>query len=280
MSICRTLLAVGLSLSLPIFANEAPPQTPRVMQWDGVPLSLTVSVGQELILNFDGDVRVGLPATLYTHANVDSLQGRVYLTASAPFETERLQVERLHDGQRFLIDIRAQEGVNAPAQVDIVSRDIQAEQQKHKRIAKAAANHQQKLQMPIPTLLTRFAMQQLYSPAHAIEPLPGVARVDMNIDDNIQARAFPLWPVKAKPVAAWTLNGYTVTAVNLTHERTSVLHLDPRQVTADLSAIAFAFPDLGSAGTDSAHSTAFMVTKGPLSEALPVWQQEAANDQP
>lgn len=123
--------------------------------------------------------------------------------------------------------------------------------------------------MPIPTLLVRYAYQNIYSPSHAIEPLPGVTRVTMQIEPDIQAQAFPLWPVTAKPVAAWSLGGYTVTAVTLIHKNNDTFELDPRQVTAALYGATFAFPDLGPTGTDSAINTAFLVSKGSLADSLP-----------
>ena len=251
--------------------NQSQTVTPhtRAIVWDGKPIQITLPVGKEMLLSFDGDVRVGVPSLLYQTAVIDSLRGTVYVTATKPFEYQRLQVERLRDGMRMLIDVRAQEGVTAPAQVDILTLDEKKRLDEQASTQVAMDKHIERLSMPVPTLLVRYAYQNIYSPSHAIESLPGVSRTTMQIERDIQSQAFPLWPVTANPVAAWSLGGYTVTAVTLTHKGNNTFNLDPRQVTADVYGVSVAFPDIGPAGTDSAMSTAFLVTKGPLANALP-----------
>lgn len=275
-------LTLSLMLVTPLLAEPMTDTTrTRAVVWDGVPILISLSVGKEILLSFDGDVRVGVPSALYQSASIDSLRGTIYITANKPFESQRLQVERLRDGMRMLIDVRAQDGITTASKVDIVTADEKTTLDETKATQDALEQHVNRVTMPIPTLLVRYAYQNIYSPSHAIEPLPGVTRVTMQIVPDIQAQAFPLWPVTAKPVAAWSLGGYTVTAVTLTHKNNDTLELDPRQVTAALYGATFAFPDLGPAGTDSAISTAFLVSKGPLADSLPPTPilKGAANDQ-
>ena len=271
-------LLIGLILTHSSLAQSSDLANSRAMIWQGKPLQVTLPVGQEILLTFDGDVRVGVPTLLHQSATVDSLRGTVYITATQAFESQRLQVERLRDGMRILVDVRAQIGFTTPTQIDILTMDEQAAlNHKAKDVSEKQPN---RLLMPAPSLLVRYAYQSLYSPAHAIEPLPGVSRQAMQIDTDIQSQAFPLWPVMAKPVAAWSLNEYTVTAVMLTHQNNETLNLDPRQVTANLYGLSFAFPDIGPIGTDSASNTAFMISKGPLIQSLPpkLIAVEAIND--
>ncbi|WP_318488704.1 TIGR03749 family integrating conjugative element protein [Photobacterium leiognathi] len=250
-------------------SHATTPPTDRIMAWEGIPLPITLAVGKETLITFDSDVRVGVPSGLYSQARIDALRGTVYITANRAFETQRLQVERLRDGLRMLIDIRAQEGVTHQTHIDIVTADEKAAMESAKATQKKQAEHVAALRMPIPALLVRYAYQNIYSPHHAIEPLPGVSRIAMQLDKDIQAQAFPLWPVTATPVAAWFMGDYTVTAITLTHKNSDTMTIDPRQVTADAYAVSFAFPDMGPAMTDSAMNTAFIVTKGPLADRLP-----------
>lgn len=254
-------------LSVPVHATTI--ATERVMAWEGKPLPVTLAVGKETLITFDSDVRVGVPSGLYQHARVDALRGTVYITANSAFESQRLHVERLRDGLRMLIDVRAQAGITSQTQIDVVTKDEKQALDVAKATKKAQEQHVQQLTMPIPALLVRYAYQNIYSPHHAIEPLPGVTRIAMQLDKNIQSQAFPLWPVTATPVAAWAMADYTVTAITLAHLNNDTLTLDPRQVTADAYAVSFAFPDLGPVMTDSAINTAFIVTQGPLANVLP-----------
>lgn len=132
------LLTLSMMLATPLLANSATEvaQT-RAVVWDGVPISISLPVGKEMLLSFDGDVRVGVPSALYQSASIDSLRGTIYITANKPFESQRLQVERLRDGMRMLIDVRAQDGITTVSQVDIVTTDekkLLMKQRKHKAL--------------------------------------------------------------------------------------------------------------------------------------------------
>ena len=262
-----------LCISTIVEANE------RAYQWQGTPITITISVNEELILNFEDEVKVGVPGIVSSSAQIDSLSGKVYITANVPFDRQRLQIARLSDGQRLLIDLTAIEGGNRETgKRSMIDVHFDAPDNTDTPNVSALDALHVRSQMPIPALLTRFAYQSLYSPAHAIEPLPGVARTAMRLDSDIAASAFPLWAVEATPVAAWSLKGFTVTAITLRHLNQSVFELDPRHIAVDAYSISFAFPNLGPRGTDSAINTAFVVTKSPLHQLLPHYNGQAVSN--
>ena len=251
----------------------------RVMSWNGAPLPLTLTPGKELIVNFDVDVRVATPANLKSTLSTTSLGGRVYLSANGPFDVTRLHVERLSDGLRVLLDVRADTTSPTIHQVDIVlpdERGAESSSESSSKTQQPSGEHTQSqaLKMAPQALLIRYAMQSLYSPSHAIEPLPGVARMPMGLTQNIQANAFPYWAVEATPIAAWSLNGQVVTAIELHNLSVNTQSLDPRQVAlggaclTQSCMVSFAYPELGSTGSESASATAFVVTPGPLRQHL------------
>ncbi|TOG95100.1 TIGR03749 family integrating conjugative element protein [Vibrio parahaemolyticus] len=261
------VVVVALIASHSVFAS-----TPRAMEWRGVPLDITLTPGQETIVNLGSDVRVARPAYLGTQLSVDSLAGRIYLTANGPFDTSRLQVMRLSDGMRLLLDVSAKPGVVTPPQIDVVlpsNNDADS----HESVS-AAAPHQAALGMAPEALLVRYAMQNLYSPAQAIEPLPGVVRAPMGLPKDIAQQTFAKWRVNAKPIAAWQLGDKVVTAVSLTNLSSRSETLDPRLVTLgghcllSSCSVAFSHPELGAAGSQSEQATAFLVTPGPLASHL------------
>nr|WP_269429412.1 TIGR03749 family integrating conjugative element protein [Vibrio hyugaensis] len=246
--------------------------TPRAMEWRGVPLSITLTPEQETILHFGADVRVATPAHLAPSLRVSSLAGRVYLIASEPFDAARLQVMRLSDGMRLLLDVSAKAGATTPPQIDIVLPGTATEQHINPKGERDA--HLAHLRMAPEALLVRYAMQSLYSPSHALEPLPGVVRSPMGLPEDIQANAFSKWRVLAKPIAAWQLGEQVVTAVSLTNQAGRREALDPRLVTLggqcllSRCAVSFSHPELGPAGSATKQATAFIVTKGPLADNL------------
>lgn len=268
----RKLFSVLLALCI---CQSALAVTPRAMQWQGVPLAITLAPRQEMILNLGADVRVATPAYLTSTLSVTSLAGRVYLTADAPFDTSRLQVMRLSDGMRLLLDVSAKAGEVAPSKVDIVlPTPASASSVELPNNVSNTEQHLARLEMAPEALLVRYAMQSLYSPGHAVEPLPGVARSPMGLPKNLASSAFVKWRVKAAPIAAWQLGDKVVTAVSLTNLSSRRETLDPRLVTLGgtcLQAacyVAFSHPELGEASSDTEQATAFVVTPGPLSSFL------------
>lgn len=272
----KVLLGVSLMmvLALPCFSSLA--STPRAMEWRGVPLSITLTPEQETILHLGADVRVATPAHLGSSLRVSSLAGRVYLTASEPFDAARLQVMRLSDGMRLLLDVSAKAGATTPPQIDIVLPGNPSNQNRNSGKSEGTERdaHLAHLRMAPEALLVRYAMQSLYSPSHALEPLPGVVRSPMGLPEDIQANAFSKWRVLAKPIAAWQLGEQVVTAVSLTNQAERREALDPRLVTLggqcllSRCAVSFSHPELGPADSATKQATAFIVTKGPLADNL------------
>ncbi|RSD31709.1 TIGR03749 family integrating conjugative element protein [Vibrio pectenicida] len=252
-----------------LLSHSAVASTERAMQWQGAPLPIMLKVKQEMIITFDSPVRVAIPSNLKPLLNVMSLGTRVYLTAQSDFGPRRLQVERIHDGQRLLIDVQANLKVNGLPLVTIHFDDAP-----DVAPAKHSVDKSVELKMDGSALLVRFVMQTLYGPGHAIESLPGVQRSPMGLMDNLALSTFPLWQITAKPIAAWAYQDWVVTAIELTHQGDATLKLDPRQLTLGQGCklkrcmATFVHPDLGPAHSATKTTTALIATPGPLKNYL------------
>ncbi|WP_052478955.1 TIGR03749 family integrating conjugative element protein [Vibrio jasicida] len=261
------------ALALMVMLSASPVASmERAMEWEGTPLPLALTPGKELVVNFGDDVRVAMPAHLSATLSAASLGGRVYFSANAPFDVARVHVERLSDGLRVLLDVRADSAWQALSKVDIVlpgkdGRDNITEEAN-------APSASEALKMAPEALLVRYAMQSLYSPSYAIEPLPGVGRMPMGLTSNVQVQAFPFWAVTATPLAAWSLNDNVVTAIEVKNLSAQIQPLDPRQVAlggaclTQSCMVSFVYPELGPKGSQSDSATAFVVTPGPLRQHL------------
>ncbi len=261
-----------LGLALTLLTWSALAELPRALQWQGEPLVITLMPAQETILRFGDDVRVATPSYLSPMLSVTSLAGQVYLTPRVPFENARLHVERLSDGTRLLLDVSAKEGIKAQPRIDIVLPQSSTSNSEPEMDVSQA--HLSALKMAPEALLTRYAMQSLYSPSYAIEPLPGVTRAPMGLPSDIAPSAFAKWRVIASPIAAWQLGDKVVTAVKLTNLSAKREPLDPRFVTLSGSClvnacqVSFSHAQLGPADSSTQSATAFIVTPGPLASHL------------
>ncbi len=97
---------------------------------------------------------------------------------------------------------------------------------------------------PVPVVLTRFAAQSLYAPLRTVEPLPGVMRVNLRRDLDLDT-LMPTLPVRALALASWRLEDQWVTAVRLTNTSADWVALDPRVLQGDFLTATFQHEALG-----------------------------------
>jgi integrating conjugative element protein (TIGR03749 family) len=255
--IARLFLSVlVLCASLPAFSIET-------MEWKRLPLPVVLKVGEERVIFVDRDVRVGVPPDLAEHLRVQSAAGAVYLRASAPFDSARLQVQELASGSLILLDVTARAATeDSPTlePVRIVFADDRATSAHRSTAASGEAESASRL-TPRPVLLTRYAAQSLYAPLRTVEPVPGLARVALPrrlaLDTLLPGR-----PVLVRPLAAWRLEDEWVTAVLLTNQSAQELVLDPRALQGDFVAATFQHHTLGPAREPSDATVLYLVTRG------------------
>lgn len=246
-----------LCLTLGVLSGAA--QALEIRHWQRLPLDVPLAVGQERVVFLDQPVRVGLPAALSGKLRVQSANGALYLLASAPFASSRLHLQLPDSGELILLDLSATPAAQPlePLRIMLASATTAIEP------APSAAP------TPLPVVLVRHAAQQLYAPLRTVEPLPGVRPVPPNLPLALD-HLLPSDPVSARPLAAWRLAEYTVTAVLLRNQTTDSVALDPRRLNAALYAASFQHEYLGARGTPEDTSVAYLVTRGGgLEQALP-----------
>ncbi len=243
------VMGLGLLVSLPVGAIE-------LIEWDRRPMDIALPVGAERIVILDRNVRVGLPRVISgaDTLRVQSSGGVLYLLAHDEFDTQRVQLQDVESGEILLVDLSAREGAS-DEDIKIVEPEADlAQADKPETTADAPLP-------PVPVALTRYAAQSLYAPMRTIETLPGVRRVPMRLPESLPT-LMPSLPVEATPLGAWTLDGHTVTAIQLTNRDARAFELDPRWLQGDFHSAAFMHPTLGPRGGVDDTTTVFVVTRG------------------
>ncbi|WP_434986931.1 TIGR03749 family integrating conjugative element protein [Vreelandella zhaodongensis] len=246
------VMGLGLLASLPVWAIE-------LIEWDRRPMDIPLPVGQERIVILDRNVRVGLPGAISgaDTLRVQSSGGVLYLLAHEPFDTQRVQLQDVESGEILLVDLSAREGAS-DEDIKIVEPEVEADKpagSSDKEMASAPLP-------PLPVALTRYAAQSLYAPMRTVETVPGVRRVPMRLPESLPT-LIPSLPVAATPLGAWTLDNYTVTAVQLTNQDPGRrFELDPRWLQGEFHSAAFMHPDIGPRGRLDDTTSVFIVTRG------------------
>ena len=278
----RRLLIIGLlMLNFCGMANAV-----EILRWDRIPLALPLIVGQERIVFVDQNVRVGLPRNLVDKLRVQSTGGALYLLAKEPIPPTRLQLQNMSSGEIMLVDIIATEGKPnqaAPEPAKIVAGEGPSprygQPSSKPTSSRAPASTSQhnvqeedpptpRRETPLPVVITRYAAQMLYAPLRTVEPVDGIAQVNLKRGLNLTT-LLPTLPVEASALGAWRLDDYWVTAVKLRNTSTQHLALDPRELMGDFITATFQHPYLGTKGDASDTTTVYLVTRGRgLAESL------------
>jgi len=235
-------------------------------------------VGQERVIFIDRNVRIGVPESVGAHLRVQSAGGAIYLRASEPIPPSRLQLQDVESGALILLDVAAEPakaGQTPLEPVRIVEGDGlpsrgtgQASATANEEEPRDTASAATRRATPVPVVLTRHAAQNLYAPLRAVEPVPGIDRVNLRRDLPLDT-LLPTLPVRARALAAWRLEDQWVTAVKLTNTSARRLDLDPRALQGDFLAATFQHTTLGPAGRSTDTTVVFLVTRGHgLAESL------------
>lgn len=268
-SILRGVACVSL-LAITLQAHAV-----EILHWDRKPLPIDLPVGSERIIVLDRNVRVGLPKAIADPdvLRVQSAGGAIYLKAYEAFDTQRVRIQDVETSQVVLLDVTAMTSGASSEKIKIVIPDVgkPSEDTEQPDASAESADKPAPVGTPVPVVMIRFAAQSLYAPVRTIKPVPGLNRVAMRLPDSLPS-LLPSLPVSAVPVAAWKLNGWTVTAVKLSNrDPWRTFELDPRWLQGDLHSAVFMHPTLGSRGSVEDTTTVFIVTHGQtLAQAVPL----------
>ncbi|MEI7252497.1 TIGR03749 family integrating conjugative element protein [Pectobacterium versatile] len=248
----------------------------EILHWERLPLAVPLTVGQERIVFVDRKIRVGVPASVGDRLRVQSAGGAIYLRASEPIEPTRLQLQDADSGTLILLDIAAspaKDGEPVLEPVRIVEGKTTPPRYGQQRDSETdapitAQDRPARRETPVAVVLTRYAAQNLYAPLRAVEPVPGIVRVNLRRNLRLDT-LLPTQPVQATALASWRLEDQWVTAVQLTHMEGGWIELDPRTLQGDFLTATFQHPALGPRGTPEDTTVLYLVTrKHGLSQSL------------
>lgn len=248
----------GIGLVLMQSMVHAEPEVTERIEWNKTPIQLDLKVGHERLVHLPGAVKVGVPASLQPLLRTQSVDGTVYLLASAPFDATRVMAQSIDGGQMFLFDVSASKdgGQTHPVQVYVKTNgESHAE-----TMDSSMASHDATAQYSY-VALTRFAAQQLYAPARLVQDRPGIVRVPvMREPVSLMFGG----AVDATPLVAWRAGGLYVTAVKLTNRSDQPQTLDPRNLRGTWLTATFQHNRLLATGSDADTTAVYLISARPF----------------
>lgn len=244
--------------------------------WDKVPLRITLPVGQERLVSFPGDVRVGIPQSLTNKLRTQSHAGTVYWLAKEAFEPQRIEVRDLTGQGIVLIDLSAEQSPDLPHNpIEILFKSgqtlpadglLSADGDSTPATSHRKSKPGKQPQSANLVALTRFAAQQLYAPARLFKANPAIQRVSVSqtpIEHLLRGES-----LIATPMASWRSGRLYVTALEIKNTGPDPIDLDPRQLRGQWRAATFQHTRLHPAGSEADTSAVYLVSDRPFHEAL------------
>ncbi|WP_210532424.1 TIGR03749 family integrating conjugative element protein [Pantoea ananatis] len=255
-------------------------QAVELMKWERIPLQIPLTVGQERIVFVNKNVRVGFPPSLNGKVRIQSTGGAVYFDAREAFPVTRIELQNKENGEVILLDVSAVPGKVTREPVKLVydgelatatasdRQSVSDDAGSSKKSTSTAsetdttpARKAPKLSAPLPVVLTRYAAQSLYGPVRTVEPVSGISPVSLKLPSSITT-LMPGEPVSVTPMAAWSLLGDSVVALQVRNRSADKVVLDPRELQGQFETATFQHRWLGRAGTPEDTTVVYLVIQG------------------
>lgn len=249
----------------------------ELMKWERIPLQIPLTVGQERIVFVNKNVRVGFPPSINNKLRIQSTGGVVYLNAQEAFPVTRLELQNKENGEIILLDVSTAPGktIREPVKIvydgvvatatasdkQVVSSDGDINGNQTVQAVTPSTRKSLKLNAPLPVILTRYAAQNMYGPLRTVEAVPGISPVALKLPSLITT-LMPSRQVAVKPVAAWSLQGRSVIALQIRNDSADKVILDPRELEGQFVTASFQHRWLGRAGTPEDTTVLYLVTVG------------------
>ncbi len=249
-----TTAAIGLALNTAIYADEV-----QHVVWDKAPITINLPVGQERMITFPGEIKLGFDATKLPGKTLSVVNNNhtLYLTAHKNFGAEPARVLMVDSGKIILLTLSA----NASAS-DTPLSVLLTQPHQDTDVQQAAASADDSY-----VTLVRFAAQQLYAPERLLTQPLNIHRIAMQTKKTV-----PLLldgSITANPLMSWKNNDTYVTAVEVYNMQKTSLTLNLGSFCGQWRAVS-AFPRtvLDQAFSPLGNTTVFLVSSEPFAEAI------------
>ena len=193
------------------------------LEWDGIPLEITLEVGVERFVHFPQAVDVGVTTALAEVLRVQSIDDTVYFTATIPFDSQRVLVRSREGSKVIILELKAQDKPVSSEHVYIAFADKDREEIRNEAYSYGD--------------LVRFAAQHFYAPKRLRTTTEKIQRVGIS---QKLSRLVRHESIKVISASSWkTETGTYVTGVVIKNTANFAIELNPHMLRGQWLASCF-----------------------------------------
>ena len=235
-------------------------------EWTGDPIPVKLSVGAERRITVKGadELRIGIPPNLHDKFTAQSINDSSWWKSDTPIDSARVIIGVIPTGEFVVTEVTATEDAAPLPNLVISIPDVHTAPN-----TTTGPPHKTGY-----AALTRWTIQQLYSPDRLRRPLTGVTEDTVSKKPMKLFRCGPSVPsacggsVEATAVAVWRAQNHYVTAVHLENMTDVPIVLDPRDLRGRWRTAAFVHSRLMPAEHPRSTTTLVLISDMPPTEAV------------
>ena len=228
--------------------------------WPNAPLELDLAVGYEQRISVPEarSLRLGIPQSVKRILRTEIVGNHLWLEAKEPFNSVRLVLIADPLG-RIVLQVRSQHSKQFNQPIIIHER----------RPDERRAASKPSLRLGF-VKLTRWVVQQLYSPERLLSDLPGVQQIAVELNSYEIFRCGMRIPtacagaVSAVPIASWQSPYHFITAIKIVNQLTQPIILDPRELRGTWRSAAFVHSKLSAQGNSGDTTVLVLISDYPF----------------
>lgn len=249
----------------------------EIIHYENKPVTVHLQKGVERTIQVGDHVQVGVTSAqeMKRLFRVQSAQGAVHIRPNTEFDSERVQLRRIGDGQVILLDListstaDADKDLSEDIRIYVAGEDelVTSEQDVQPTNAPAPS--------PVtPITLTRFAVQQMYAPQrlHKADFRISPENISTLVDKNVRAfKGMNSVNTETKPVMAWRAGNLHLAAVLVRNTTQRSVKLSYMDINVPFTHATFQHHSLAPAGQPGDRTVMYLVNDRPLKETLVPW---------
>ncbi|EHL30512.1 TIGR03749 family integrating conjugative element protein [Legionella drancourtii] len=233
--------------------------------WDKIPIHITLPLNQERVIHFPLAITIVDSELEKKDTGIMKNLDVLYFNAHQEFTNKRLIVQLMPEGEVIVLTVSASKEATDVTPIEVLVAAREDERAPHSE-SEVSSQEAPKVSEFNPVLLTRYAIQSLYSPERLLVTPPGLIRTPMRTHKSIVL--VNKASVLARPLISWQGGDLYVTAVELKNALMKAVEIKPQDLIGHWQTASF-YPSnvLQPRGREDT-TTVFVVSDRPFGESL------------